>query len=87
LKPSVWKSAGDYHGYSTPDTLVGQFNNFDGASTAHLTLIGEYASTSPAHTYPWWGAAVGKAIFALGCEKNSNKNIGLSYAPLTMDEH
>ncbi len=77
--------------------MASEFNLFDGYSTTSKTLVGEYAVTQgqtrgantdwdlPFEPYPWFVGAVAEAIFELGAEKNTDKIIGLSYAPLLMN--
>ena len=75
--------ASDYHQYADANTLASQFDIFDRYSTQHQTLVGEYSMQRG--TYPNWIGAVAEAIFQLGAEKNGDKVIGLSYAPLFMN--
>lgn len=44
---------------------------------------------APFVDHPWWIGAVSEAIFELGVERNSDRVIGLGYAPLlqNMDGH
>ncbi|KAB5542523.1 glycoside hydrolase superfamily [Coniochaeta sp. 2T2.1] len=82
--------AGDYHSYVEPDTFVNAFGMFDQLTAGNKTLIGEYASVHPnggigwdgdLMPFPWWGGAVGEAIFLLGAERNGDRIIGTTYAP------
>jgi alpha-N-arabinofuranosidase len=81
--------------YKTPDAFVNSFHTFDSQSTSHQLLVGEYAAVqpnlvtnqdtnwgAPSSPYPFWLGAVAEAIFEIGCERNANKIIGMSYAPL-----
>lgn len=85
---------GDFHTYKTPDGYVGasSFGQFDHAH--HQTLIGEMAcvypnnpnNTTPSFEgyteYPFWIGSVSEAVFLLGAERNSDRIIGATYAPL-----
>ncbi|KAB5536249.1 glycoside hydrolase superfamily [Coniochaeta sp. 2T2.1] len=83
-------AAGDYHSYVEPDTFVKAFGMFDQLTAGNKTLVGEYASVHPnggigwdgdLMPFPWWGGAVGEAIFLLGAERNGDRIIGTTYAP------
>ncbi|KAJ9139520.1 GH51 arabinofuranosidase [Coniochaeta hoffmannii] len=83
-------AAGDYHSYVEPDTFVNAFGMFDQLTAGNKTLIGEYAAVHPnggigwngdLMPFPWWGGAVGEAIFLLGAERNGDRIIGTTYAP------
>ena len=89
------KISGDYHTYARPDQLVSQFNFFDGNSTDHQTLIGEFAAVQqndpsnldvdfdfPRNPFPFWLGTVSEAIFLLGAENNADAIMGASWAPL-----
>lgn len=80
--------AGDYHSYQTPDAFVGLFGLFDTLTAGNKTLVGEYAAVHPnggsgwsgnLMPFPWWGGAVGEAIFLLGAERNGDRIIGTTY--------
>lgn len=93
---SVWDGydipapgAGDYHIYGTPDALVDQFDLFDHTQVPHV--IGEAAAVHPnggigwnggLMQYPWWGGTVGEAVSLIGYERNVDRIIGASYAPI-----
>jgi alpha-N-arabinofuranosidase len=81
-------AGGDYHSYVEPDTFVEAFGMFDQLKPSDLTLVGEYAAVHPnggigwngnLMPYPWWGGAVGEAIFLLGAERNGDRVIGTTY--------
>ncbi len=36
----------------------------------------------PKNEFPYWIGAVSEAVFLLGAERNTNKMLGVSYAPL-----
>lgn len=85
---------GDFHVYKTPDGYAGasSFGQFDDAR--HETLIGEMAcvypnnpnNTTPSYEdyaeYPFWICSVSEAVFLLGAERNSDRVIGATYAPI-----
>jgi alpha-N-arabinofuranosidase len=91
-------SSGDYHQYTRPDMFVSQYDYFDNFSTVHKTLLGEYACVQPnnatdkevdwtqglAGLLPWpeWIGTVSEAVYLIGAERNADKIIGASYAPL-----
>ncbi|KAI9727456.1 MAG: hypothetical protein M1834_008400 [Cirrosporium novae-zelandiae] len=96
LDPNPTGAAGDYHQYTRPDYFVSQFDFFDNDYTsAHPTLIGEYAVIQPnlgdgsganwstsKLRFPTWIGSVSESIFTIGMERNCDKMIGASYAPL-----
>ncbi|RDL30791.1 Uncharacterized protein BP5553_10136 [Venustampulla echinocandica] len=101
-KPQIGNSIGDAHEYNTPDIFASEFHKFDKVTKEHMTLVGEYAAVqanlrtntstdwdAPFVDHPWWIGAVSEAIYELGAERNSDRVIGLSYAPLlqNMDSH
>lgn len=85
---------GDVHRYTVPDGFVGsdQFGFFD--NIKHQTLVGEIACVYPNNEngsspsfegyveYPFWIGSVAEAVFLLGAERNSDRVIGVAYAPL-----
>jgi alpha-N-arabinofuranosidase len=88
-------AAGDYHQYTRPDDFVSQFNWFDNYPIDNPTLVGEYATvqpntpagggtdwSAPRSPWPFWIGSVAEAVFTLGIERNGEKMIGASYAPL-----
>jgi alpha-L-arabinofuranosidase len=88
-------NAGDDHQYTRPDQFVSQFNYFDDFSTAHKTLIGEYANIQdnlagggganfgePKRIWASWVGTVAEAVVWIGSERNTDHIIGASYAPL-----
>lgn len=89
-------SGGDYHDYARPDLMVSQFNYFDHFDPTYPTLIGEYAVFEPNNgdptagadftiaspAYPWWVGTIAEAVFEIGAERNADKILGASYAPL-----
>ncbi|RDW71257.1 hypothetical protein BP6252_07820 [Coleophoma cylindrospora] len=89
-------SAEDYHQYTRPDQFATEFGFFDNYPVSHPTLVGEYATiqyndgnlahganwTSPKAPLPFWIGSVAEAIFTLGIERNQDKIIGASYAPM-----
>jgi alpha-N-arabinofuranosidase len=77
VNPKPGNSLQDYHVYALPDYLISQFNFFDHFSADHKTIVGEFACV---HT-PQWLGRVAEAIFAIGLERNSDKILGVSYAP------
>lgn len=94
LDPYPAGASGDYHQYTRPDGFVSQFNMFDNYTSAHPTLIGEYADiqpnqpqggganfSEPRSVWPFWIGTVAEAVFLLGAERNANAIIGASYAP------
>lgn len=94
--PMPGSAGGDYHEYTRPDGFVEQYNYFDNFSTVHKTLVGEYAIIQPNDgtasdganwseskaTWSFWIGSVSEAVFEIGLERNSDKIIGASYAPL-----
>ncbi len=95
--PRPGNSAGDYHQYTVPDQFVDQFTFFDSFDPNHPTLIGEWACiqqnyeggavsganwTAPRNPWPFWLGTVSEAVFLIGAERNADKIIGASYAPL-----
>ncbi|KAI9702635.1 MAG: hypothetical protein M1820_006141 [Bogoriella megaspora] len=95
ISPYPGNASGDYHQYTRPDYFVGQFNFFDNYTSEHPILIGEYAVVQPndgqgdgvnwddgRSPFPFWIGSVGEAVFLLGAERNADKIIGASYAPL-----
>jgi alpha-L-arabinofuranosidase len=79
----------------TPDIAAGEFTRFDNENINHQILVGEFAVTQPNlkkntdtnwslpfKEYPFWIGAVAEAIFYLGCERNTDKVMGVAYAPL-----
>ncbi|KAH7135798.1 alpha-N-arabinofuranosidase A [Dendryphion nanum] len=96
--PSIWDNmiipapaAGDYHPYLEPDKFYNEFNKFDRLTKDNLTLVGEFSSTHPnggsswngnLHPFPWWIGGVGEAIFMIGAERNGDRIIGSTYAPI-----
>ncbi|KAM7196342.1 alpha-L-arabinofuranosidase 2 [Rhypophila sp. PSN 637] len=85
-------AAGDTHPYWTPDQFIKEgFNRFDQLTKQNLTLIGEAASVhpnggigwdGPLQHLPWWAGSVAEAIFLLGAERNGDRIIGATYAPI-----
>lgn len=88
-------STGDYHQYTRPDYFVGQFDFFDHYPLNRSTLIGEYATIQPnipgggssnfslpRWKFPHWIGSIGEAVFLIGAERNADKILGASYAPL-----
>ncbi|KAI1209797.1 glycoside hydrolase family 51 protein [Annulohypoxylon truncatum] len=82
-------AGGDYHVYAEPDELVLEFSKFDNATTPHL--IGEMAAVhpnggtgwdGPQQPFPWWIGAIGEAVSLIGYERNADRIIGASYAPI-----
>jgi len=98
INPFPGDASGDYHQYTRPDYFVSQFNFFDNSNTTtrqHKTLVGEYATVQPNEQgqlgvnwtearspFPFWIGSVAEAVFLLGIERNADKIIGASYAPL-----
>ncbi|KAL0941459.1 alpha-L-arabinofuranosidase [Colletotrichum truncatum] len=86
--------AGDQHKYTVPDRFVGSnFGFFD--HFTHQTIVSELAVVAPNRpdgsapsdraeytTYPFWLGSVAEAVFLLGAERNGDRVIGVSYAPL-----
>lgn len=90
-------SGQDDHQYSLPDLNVLSFNYFDQYTRDHKTFVGEFAAVqsnipgdpsagvnwgAAKWVYPQWIGTVSEAIFLLGIERNTDKMIGASYAPL-----
>ncbi|KAI0879797.1 glycoside hydrolase family 51 protein [Annulohypoxylon maeteangense] len=82
-------AGGDYHVYAEPDKLVFEFSKFDNLMTPHL--IGEMAAIHPnggtgwngsQQPFPWWIGAIGEAVSLIGYERNADRIIGASYAPI-----
>jgi alpha-N-arabinofuranosidase len=86
----------DFHLYARPDWYVYvAFQRFDNIDRTHKVFVGEYANvqynlrntitgvnwSAPKLEYPIWVGAVSEAIFAIGCERNADLVIGMSYAP------
>jgi alpha-N-arabinofuranosidase len=97
---AISDSAGDFHLYTRPDTFVKSFGQFDQRTSEHLVLVGEYATFQPNNAtdpdidwnaarkpWPFWIGSVSEAIFALGIERNGEKMIGASYAPLLQNRN
>jgi alpha-N-arabinofuranosidase len=84
-------AAGDYHPYREPDNYFNEFHQFDNLTAGNKTLIGEFASV---HTnggsdwegnlnpFPWWIGSVGEAIFMISTERNGDRILGSTYAPI-----
>ncbi|EAW14375.1 alpha-L-arabinofuranosidase A [Aspergillus clavatus NRRL 1] len=91
------EAGGDYHLYDVPDNFVSRFNFFDNFSEDHPILLGEVAATvqnnghgidwgiTKFSLYPWWIGTVAEAVLLIGTERNANKIIGTTYAPLLMN--
>ncbi|KAI2465170.1 glycoside hydrolase family 51 protein [Annulohypoxylon bovei var. microspora] len=82
-------AGGDYHVYAEPDELVLEFSKFDNIVAPHL--IGEMAAVhpnggsgwdGPQQPFPWWIGTVGEAVSLIGYERNADRVIGASYAPV-----
>lgn len=77
----------DEHYYDTPDFFISQYGRYDNHSISSTHIyVGEYAVTKDCG---WWGnmnAALGEAVFMLGCEKNSEAVTMMSYAPIFTHE-
>ena len=94
--PKPGSAYGDYHEYTRPDDFVLQYDYFDNSSTVHKTFVGEYAVIQPNDGTPsdganfdlprslWstWIGSVSEAVFEIGLERNTDKILGASYAPL-----
>ncbi|GIJ98194.1 hypothetical protein Aspvir_000309 [Aspergillus viridinutans] len=89
-------AGGDYHLYDIPDNFVKSFGFFDNMSEDHPILLGEIAAVQynggtidwgnrQFSLYPWWIGSVAEAVFLLGAERNANKIIGTTYAPMLMN--
>ncbi|OJZ92932.1 glycoside hydrolase family 51 protein [Aspergillus luchuensis CBS 106.47] len=70
----------DYHDYSTPDGLVGQFNYFDNLDRSVPYFIGEYSRWEI--DWPNMKGSVSEAVFMIGFERNSDVVKMAAYAPL-----
>ncbi|KAF2113834.1 glycoside hydrolase superfamily [Lophiotrema nucula] len=84
-------AAGDYHPYRQPDNYYNEFHKLDNLTSSNLTLVGEFASVHPnggidwdgnLHPFPWWIGSVGEAIFMISTERNGDRVIGATYAPI-----
>ncbi|KAK4109194.1 glycoside hydrolase family 51 protein [Canariomyces notabilis] len=84
-------AAGDWHPYLTPDNMVDSWDRLDPLTRDNLTIVGEAAVThpngglgwnGPLGSNPWWIGSVAEGIFLLGVERNGDKVIGVTYAPL-----
>ncbi|ORY03323.1 glycoside hydrolase superfamily [Clohesyomyces aquaticus] len=84
-------AAGDYHPYRQPDNFYNEFHKFDSLTKDNLTLVGEFASVHPnggidwsgnLHPFPWWIGGVGEAIFMISTERNGDRILGTTYAPV-----
>lgn len=84
-------AAGDYHPYREPDVFYNEFHKFDALTKNNLTLVGEFSSTHPnggikwkgnLQPFPWWIGSVGEAIFMISTERNGDRIIGSTYAPI-----
>lgn len=93
-------TAADYHQYTRPDYFVNQSSFFTPNTSAHQTLIGEFATvqvnippfpngtlqnvnfSDPRAGLPFWIGSVAESVFLLGAERNADKILGASYAPL-----
>ncbi|KAF2186633.1 glycoside hydrolase family 51 protein [Zopfia rhizophila CBS 207.26] len=84
-------AAGDYHPYRQPNDYYAEFHKFDHLTSDNLTLVGEFASVHPnggidwaggLHPFPWWIGGVGEAIFMISTERNGDRIIGSTYAPI-----
>lgn len=84
--PKPGDSGGDYHQYPDADTFVEEFGLFDHQNLTNKVLVGEYAvrttSNGTRPNYPHWQGTVGEAVFLIGTERNTDRVIGTSYAPL-----
>ncbi|KAK0709344.1 putative vacuolar segregation protein, partial [Lasiosphaeria miniovina] len=84
-------AAQDYHTYSQPKSMIGDFAKFDRYDRKHKVIVGEYANInrdsasnmwSNRPLYPFWKGSVSEAVLAIGAERNGDVVIGLTYAPL-----
>jgi alpha-N-arabinofuranosidase len=84
-------AAGDYHPYLEPDEFYHEFHKFDSLTEDNLTLVGEFASVHPnggtkwennLHPFPWWIGSVAEAIFMISTERNGDRIIGSTFAPI-----
>ncbi|KAL1305728.1 hypothetical protein AAFC00_007314 [Neodothiora populina] len=94
VDPFSENASGDYHQYTRPDHMVGQFDFFDNMDRRHPILIGEYAIVQSNEagqagvswdearsSFPFWIGTVAEAIFLIGAERNADNILGASYAP------
>ncbi|KAF6802978.1 alpha-L-arabinofuranosidase, partial [Colletotrichum sojae] len=91
MRPDV---AGDQHKYTIPDRFVGEYFGFfdhikQQTIVSEVVLVAPNSDTLPSnradyvkYMYPFWLGSVGEAVFALGAERNGDRVIGMSYAPL-----
>ncbi|KAF2865722.1 alpha-L-arabinofuranosidase [Massariosphaeria phaeospora] len=84
-------AAGDYHPYRMPDDFYNEFHKFDNLTADNLTLVGEFAAThvnggirwaGNLSAFPWWIGGVAEAIFMISSERNGDRILGATYAPL-----
>lgn len=84
-------AAGDYHPYRQPDNFFNEFHKFESLTPTNLTLVGEFSSVHPnggidwagnLHPFPWWIGSVGEAIFMISTERNGDRILGATYAPI-----
>ncbi|KAF2743179.1 glycoside hydrolase family 51 protein [Sporormia fimetaria CBS 119925] len=83
--------AGDYHPYREPDNFYNEFHKFDSLTKDNKTLVGEFSSThanggikwaGQLHPFPWWIGSVAEGIFMIGAERNGDRILGSTYAPM-----
>ncbi|KAF2465170.1 glycoside hydrolase [Lindgomyces ingoldianus] len=84
-------AAGDYHPYRQPNDYYAEFDKFDNLTPDNLTLVGEFAAVHPnggidwagqLHPFPWWIGGVGEAVFMISTERNGDRILGATYAPI-----
>ncbi|KAF2691072.1 glycoside hydrolase family 51 protein [Lentithecium fluviatile CBS 122367] len=83
--------AGDYYPYREPDVFYNEFHKFDNLTDDSLTLVSEFSSMHPngevkwadqLHPYLWWIGGVADAIFVILMERNGDRILGSTYAPI-----
>jgi alpha-N-arabinofuranosidase len=83
IPPGVWI---DYHTYTNPDGLVGQFDLFDNVGRDVPYYVGEYSCFLLNDGYwlpqPVMQSSVSEAVFLIGTERNGDIVRMASYGPL-----
>lgn len=75
----------DEHFYPPPEGLINMFHRYDNRSGSAKVFIGEYSCRSYNGGILQWPnviGAVAEAVFAIGAERNSDKVVGITYAPV-----
>lgn len=75
----------DEHFYPSPQGLIDMFHRYDTHSNSSKVFVGEYSCrfyNGQVLRWPNVIGAVAEAVFAIGAERNSDKVVGITYAPV-----